>query len=740
MIPSGSRLVAVSLLAGVLVPGAWGQTPPPSGPAPAAAAPHVETAAKAGLEGRDAALLLSGQQGGQIAMSVLVFPAGSAGPLARVPWVVDLPGPTLAVLAKDGALRLEFAVYAMRKNSQVVGSGVYAVKVTGVPATWERGGGLKLLGYVEASPEPSALRLLVREPDSGAFGLWERPVPARPRAMPRFSGPGEFGAGTNASAGQSPGTGGGGMGAQPPVLADAFAGMGSVAALLALVAPEPDGRWVVAGLGGATSDGREAPFSLAGAGAVPATRPVLRANTRVRIVLLGQGLWGQGAAGLELFARVRHYNGREESCPVRQMGRAPAPAGEMERLDADVTLPVELSPGEHTLIVSARPRGGVATITAVLPFRIAPSAAEGDALTWPAVPVDENGKLTTMPVVAAGEPPPEEEAPPEVRAAYRAEAARYAADPSPASLRTFAALERASLGGGTSSEMNRLARTEIVLARELAKKSPAALFGLCLAHLDLYREHSRDLAYLAIGHSRRIVEAMAETLAASGGAAEAERASDVLTAFAGDLLNVASFGTAERLFVRAATIDEHNVTALMGRAGVQERAADPLHAIKTLERVLALRPGHVEATLRLGVNEHHANHDRAARKTLSACTTPDKPEWVRAVAWQELATMLLEDGDLKAAIALLRTATAALPADRELAVLLAATLDRTGAHREALVLVNGLVERPPSDEPSARGLYGRWPHADLDATRARLDAERPAAFKALAAALTEDKP
>jgi Flp pilus assembly protein TadD len=177
----------------------------------------------------------------------------------------------------------------------------------------------------------------------------------------------------------------------------------------------------------------------------------------------------------------------------------------------------------------------------------------------------------------------------------------------------------------------------------------------------------------------------------------------------------------------------------MGRADVLERVGDAKHTIEILDKVLALHPDHAEAELRLGVNLRRTGRDGAAREHLTACTAAGRPQWIRAVAWQELASMLLADGHVKEAVRMLREATTAIPDDPQLQVLLAATLDRTRQHRDALAVVNSVVDNPAGATPSARLRYAQPPQDDLDAIRHRLDAGRAQDLAALVAANKEER-
>ncbi len=709
-----ARVLAAALVALFLgrAAGAQSAAQPPA----AAPGPRVEVVPRRGLPSRDVALLVSGQEGGQIIVSIQAFPPASAGRVERIPWVVDLPGVTLASMADGDALDLDLGVYLHRSNGEIVGHEQDTLHISGVPASWQTGGGIKLLGYVDASFPPSVLRILVREPSSGVFGNWQTEVPER---AGRTAGGTELGFAASAAP----------MGAYEPPTTSGFVGKAGRSALPAIVVGEPAGAWTVVGLGGAAPDARQAPFSLAGAGALPATRPVVRPGAVLRATLLGESLPGD----LEAIGRVFYSDGRRpEACQARVMSRLPAPAGPFERLDVAVTMPPKIPPGEHVLAVSVRPRGGLDAGAVAVHFRVPRPDRAASALTWPAVPIDESGKTIEAAKPNVGTLPSAEEAPPELKAGYRAAVAQLAADGSSDSLRALALFERAALANGSAAELGRLASAEREFARSAAKVSQQALLGLCLVQLDVYREHSRDAAYLAIGHSRRLVEETAEMLAATAkDQSGKEAAAEVLTVYGAELQSVGSYVSAERLFLRATAINPDEIAALMGRASILERMGDTKHTVEVLEQVLARRPGHPEAELRFGVNHRRAGRLDAARKALTASTDASRPAWMRAVAWQELAALELAGGNTEGALKLLRAGTAAVPDDATLKVMLAATLDRERQHREALTVVNSVVSPRPDKGPSARLIYAQPPRDDLDAVRRRLEAAREPGIAAL---------
>ena len=163
------------------------------------------------------------------------------------------------------------------------------------------------------------------------------------------------------------------------------------------------------------------------------------------------------------------------------MSRLPAPAGPFEWLEVAVTLPADVPPGEHALEVTVRPVNGLDAGSVGTHFRVPPSDKTDVAVGWPGVPIDETGKVITLPKANLGARPSEEEAPPHLKAAYREAVAKYAADGSAESLRALVEVERSALGGGSSGELGRLASAERSVARSHLpqRKVPSRRCSVC---------------------------------------------------------------------------------------------------------------------------------------------------------------------------------------------------------------------------------------------------------------------
>jgi hypothetical protein len=178
--------------------------------------------------------------------------------------------------------------------------------------------GLKFVGHLDLPPGEYNVRVLVRNPVNGDYGLRSQPlvVPASGKAA-------------------------------PPVLLPPFF-------------PEAPGRWLMV---------REAPRSTGLAPSpypfvarkqvyVPALRPVLAATQQVALALIGFNL---PAADLELHARVLAADGRDlGGGDFKVDGREPPDAEGVERLTATFRPPPDLAPGEYQLEIDLRGPGGVA--------------------------------------------------------------------------------------------------------------------------------------------------------------------------------------------------------------------------------------------------------------------------------------------------------------------------------------------------------------------------------------------
>lgn len=374
---------------------------------------------------------------------------------------------------------------------------------------------------------------------------------------------------------------------------------------------------------------------------------------------------------------------------------------------------------------------------AAVSARASPSAGEPEAGgRVPGMP-----PLAEGPAIAAAAPPAAEgapEVPPEdLRQAYLDAVESLAGgDPEPAEA-AVASLEVATLAANGPGAPKRLLAAEHAVARELGRLEPDALLALLHLHSRLAARYGVDRNVLAQAHAWNVALDLAALVAHAPGDVSRTRAADAVTCMAGVSKRVGAHEAAEHQLRIALAIEPANAAALEGLAAALEGEGRYPETARLLERLLAQRPGSFEVRLRLAVTRARLGAGAEAEPMLRACAVASAPAWVRAVAWQELVRRPLEAERWEEAGLLLELATGGLPDDRELAVMHAFVLDRTGRRAQA----RGIAERltsTPAETPSARYTYSQLPSAELDracqaVSTAVRDSSTPALVRALAA-------
>ncbi len=273
--------------------------------------------------------LMGSNQGGSISTAVLAEPFRTAGPKAYVPVFVEADGATLLAGAGDKALATEIYVYAVDANGiiQDYFNQRLAVDVAKVGASL-RQGGLKYYGHLELPPGDYAIRSLVRNGDTGAFG--KRTVFM---TVPRFA---------------------------------ADAGV-----LLPPLFPEAGGRWSVVR---ETPRGQQKdtayPFHVGQQAYVPASLPALAPGAETPVALMGYNL-GQD---LKTEAKLQSADGRDMgACSIRVRGEVPGSGTNPDVYQASFKPPAGLAPGDYRLVVTVNSASGPHTATS--PFTIASAPA-----------------------------------------------------------------------------------------------------------------------------------------------------------------------------------------------------------------------------------------------------------------------------------------------------------------------------------------------------------------------------
>ena len=654
--PHPPAIAAAAVLAVWLAGPAGAQAPVAAGETVTA----VRLTPRPGLPARTAALLLSGQTGGDVAISIAAVPVVARPDGGRLALVVDVDAASFFGETTTGPVRLELAVYATTPAGVIAGS-LLAGAVLEPPQIAEARarGGLKLLGTLDAPPGEVEVRVLVQRAGSVAFGLAETVA-----AVPAGEGP---------------------FLARP-------------------IVDEPAGAWLVAG--------PDAPLgwdALAAAdGVLPATRPVLRAGSEVRARFVGRALPGAGT-----LVRVRRDDGTEAvRVPIRLA--AEDRTGGLEVSRVEFAMPA-LAPGDYTLEV---PTAGVGEEVSVVALPVVITAGDAAAAAWPKAAAPTTVAVGRPPARAdegAGEPAP----PAHLRAAYLDALSHLSPDEPGAAGAEVAALERDALRERGPGAAKQLLAAELDVAGELARHEPDALFALLRLHVGLARTYGAARAAQPQAHTFKLCDGLAALTVRATGKGGRAPAADAMACLAGSSQRVGAFAAAEEQHRIALLLDAENTAALEGLAAGLERTGRYREAEKLLTQLVAKRPGSLEARLRLALTRQRMGDDNEVEALLRACIAPGGPEWIRAVAWQELVRLRIDAGDLEAAEVVLREAAAALPRDRELAVLRAFVLDRTGRHGEARAAVGRLTSRS-SDAASARFAYSQLPATELDRACAAL--------------------
>lgn len=651
-----------------------------------------------GLPASMAALMMGGGEGGQIALAALampvLMPTGDGAGKAAVALVMEIDGRGLLGPSPPPTPQVEVYAYALGAGNEVVGflaqSFVLDLEKVGEAVFV---GGLKFTGHLELPPGDYTLRLLVHEPAAQRFGLAKIAV-----SVPR-----------------------------------------QAALLTPLVAETPEAPWLTVGEAphgdmGALDLGRA--LQLADT-PMPSALPLLRGD-EVRLDLLLYGAAG-GALPDALGVEVHNVDGGAAgSLEARVLGRSATGLPALERLRLGLPL-ASLDSGSYTFRFSAPSLGGAAATSAALPAVVLRGASTANL--WTDIQHRLAGETAALGLdleeVAKRRRGRQRHIRQAVANAYRQVLQRLADGDRAGALHGLVEVERQVLASGQEAPQALLDEAEGMVLDALAAAQPQALLPLVTLHgraYDVYREeldfglstHARETSIaIAERYADEVQRRAAQRRAASRGDAaavsEAEEEAETARTLASNALG--SFGaylqtaqvrtTGRALLRRALEIDPQNRSALMHLAIGLEKTGDYQESTQVLERLVNLDPKSPEGRLRLAVNLRRLGRRGQAAGELRGLVSEDNPPWVLVVAYEELASMLLEDGKAGDAVALLDAAVGRLPGEGRLLIQLAYALDRAGHPARSRQVLARLA---PSEEDAAgspRHRYNRWPDLDL---------------------------
>ncbi len=307
------------------------------------------------------------------------------------------------------------------------------------------------------------------------------------------------------------------------------------------------------------------------------------------------------------------------------------------------------------------------------------------------------------------------------REGYARALRQLATGDTPAAMATLMASEGAVIEALDADGVDVLRQSESPLLASLPDADWGSLLPVVLLHLELsraYRENRRDIL---AHHARRmtvdLAEAYAAKLDAPQAAAEAARA---LASLAGHAQHHGALSQAERLFTRALDIAADDA-ALLGLGTLYEKRGYFDRALPLFERLAERRPEHAESALRLALNRARTGQTAAARKALGELASGRNGDWIGLLAYQELARLLIDDGQPSQAVDVLQRGLDRWPDHPTLQLQLAWVLDAEGESQASLELLEDLAASG-AHAAGERSRYNRWP-ADLLAAGRRALAE-----------------
>jgi tetratricopeptide (TPR) repeat protein len=637
--------------------------------------PPLETIEIGAVSAGTASLLLSGQSGGTVDGALVWSLAGrDENGRVRVPYVIEVDG--RALLAGDRGRHLVIGIYA------------YVVDVEGNVVDYIAQGlilkseeyrtpitssGLKFVGVFDLDPGDFTLRVMVQNNASGLYFMsWSI------LDLPEIDD------------------------SSPILLPPLFRG--------------PQSQWVVA-----NQYGQNASFAVDdGTGIVPAARPTLVENRTAEIYLGGNG-WDDNAL---VGVRIVNDIGRTVSEPLPQFTGQPVGEFQFRRVALS---PIDLPPGDYSLIVTLTDEQATEVLR-----RASQLSVVGDGQTGGWASSADRAVVDGAASVAHPQELTKKLNKKQIRVAYRRALIPLGEGDYDATRREVSELERLAVAGGSRTLLLELSEAELAEAKALAKTDPTCLMPLALLHRDLYRGYTARRQGLLASHARKMAIAYAEQLGQDKpyfGFSEG-----LLVNFAADLAQAGGSAAARDLLEGALLLNPGYEPALLSLGFSFERDSEYLKASDVYQTLVDTHPDSDEGRLRLAVNLIRAGRPEAAERIFRELLQNGANPWIEALAAHELVRLkMAKTKDLPEAEREARSALQRMPDDQKLWILLAAILERSNRHDEAIEVLGNLPSASRGVSPRAR--YAEWPAMGIRASQAHLNRRAAEAIPALKAAL-----
>ncbi len=577
---------------------------PPMEGEPQSAPRNIRLEPLLGVDARGAALLLSGQNGGDVEGATLwsVVEVDAETTRATIAVMAEVDGRELLAGSRYLPVPIEIYGYLIDDTGTVVGhlsEGLLIDDCGLVRAIRETG--LKFVGELGAPAGLFSLRIIVRNRETRRFFLARR----------------DLDVGNNLS---------------------------SRPFLLPPLAAEPEGRWVVAGQHGIDPEVLLA--KMPGLDSWPAAMPAWRSNEELKLVI---GVADQDAQP-RVSAHLVDPSGLPMPDPELTIGEWVATAGAVAFRRATVA-GADVPPGPYRLQLVLGDADSGETISQSLPVVIY-EGAERLAWTDPAAPRGSRPE----PQPSRAEAEAITDAPEEALSAAYTDALRlWSRGEVIDARRRLAGLERPLAGGDVSDHWRRIFSTERGTILALAADHPASLVGVAMLHGDMYgwyqarrdtdlAEHSWQMAAMIARKARSI-----EGWQPPPGFSEC-----LLLDLATKLAATGNWGSTKMALEAAAEVAPGSAAPQLGLGALHERTGDPAAAADAFQKLVRDHPDDPEGRLRLSVNQRRLGAEKAAEKLLRGLLEPSAPPWIRALAYQELGGLLVSVGRVGEAVELLQ--------------------------------------------------------------------------------------
>ena len=642
----------------------------------AQAPPEFVAADTGGLEARSAALILSGQEGGDLEANVLALPLPAEEQPFTVALWVQIPGAPLLTGHGEGDLLTEIYAYALTPENEIAGFLTRAIRLdTATQGAAVRAGGIEFQGHLKLFAGQYSLRVLVLQRSSSRFALKVEDL-----VVPVWSG-------NDASA-------------LPPLLLQP-------ASLAVRVRAEADSASLF-------------PLRLADGNLVPGP-PVIDPQATQALYVAGRSL------PAELDLRLRDGGGEERQ--KLELALAEPVGKNLANLElVRLSLPaLEMPQGAYRLEVTT---SGGATALASRAVRLR-SLEETESSPAPAQLATARRDADAAEVANPGMTRRE--------ALYLGALGQLAQGNLAAARSALRQLEDEEMGtGSTSKRRSQLIQSEINVAIRLALKNPETLVPLIAFHEELYRRYHKAGDFQLSTHSRNLLALLNQLYLEHHQGAEAPKLVAASMVSLGDyMLEQGSNLSAKKAFERALEHDPNQEAALLGVAGIDENYGLYEDAAEHLRRLVKIQPTHHEARLRLGINLARLEKWDEAEALLQSGIAAGVSEWVTVLSYQELANLCFAREREEEAVELLAEGVERFPHQQRLHLQRAALLDRMGHPMEARKALEQLDPTRGNNIDTPRMLYSQRSQWLAASTRRSLIQESRQNLPVLAEAVSE---